>query len=151
MFTDTENTQTLAPVALVALAVTAIGGLLYLDGPLESRRPTDLSTVLHHLPDDHIVTARLWQDPLHAIHTHWRGVNSTDSFPSPRPPTDIARFAEQLLAESLQISLDRRNSLLRLLVMVRETGPQPNFSSGTNTMTHRSAMAWTTARFSLSG
>lgn len=69
-----EHDDTWVPLAAVALVVAVAAGFLFVSGPLESRRPVGAGGLAPVPSGDQVALARLWQDPLHAIHLHWRQV-----------------------------------------------------------------------------
>ena len=123
MLADHTNTPSWIPAAaIVALAVTAVSGFFYLR-PLESQRPHDSPFVSAHAK---FPLAHMWQDPLHVVHEHWKGV------PAPKEQTipDIELFArgiaerERLRRTHMRVGSETgapTPSVLRLLVMVRGT------------------------------
>ena len=113
-----ESENTWGAVAAVTLVASVMGGIFLLEGPLESRRPKQQAALLQTDPADEIVPTRLWQDPLHAIQSHWNSIVSYKAehkaLPThvPLPPT-IKDLSKQLKTrKSCQ-------SELRLLVMMR--------------------------------
>lgn len=80
MITETENAPSWGPVVVVALAVAALGGVMFLGAPLESQRPADPSTVLEAPRHRQFPLARLWQDPLHVVYEHWNDADGAPEF-----------------------------------------------------------------------
>ena len=66
--------NTWVPAGAVALLLAVAGGLVFLDGPLESQRPPQGSAAPQSASGEELVMARLWQDPLHAIQGHWHRI-----------------------------------------------------------------------------
>lgn len=60
----------------VGLVAAVVGSVFFLRGPLETRRPEQQSAIAEAVAPEEVVLARLWQDPLHAIQTHWDGVEA---------------------------------------------------------------------------
>ena len=60
------------------LVATVVGSAFLLRGPLETRRPEQQAATAEALAAKEVVRARLWQDPLHAIETHWNGIESDE-------------------------------------------------------------------------
>ena len=74
MIPETENASSWPPVVAVAVAAVAVGGVWYLDPPLESQRPSNPSTGLEASRQPRFPLAQLWQDPLHVVYEHWRTI-----------------------------------------------------------------------------
>ena len=95
MNADNQSSSPWLPTATVALVIAAVGSAFYLRSPLESQRPSEAPTALQAPSHQEVVLARLWQDPLDAIHTHWNASQRGGTIY--KPPT-IETFADQLAA-----------------------------------------------------
>ena len=98
-----------------------VGGAFLLKEPLKTLRPKQQATVLQTDPVGEIVPTRLWQDPLHAIQSHWKSIVSYKAEHKALPthvslPLTIKDLSEQLKTRK------SGQSELRLLVMMRD-GP----------------------------
>ena len=125
MLADDTNTNTpswVPAAAVVALAVTAVSGFFYLR-PLESQRPHDPS---FGWTDPKFPLAHMWQDPLHVVHEHWRGLADRKRTTIP----DIVRFAHEIAErerlQRTQVGVGSETGVptpgvLRLLVMAPGT------------------------------
>ena len=74
-----DTTYAWTPVLAVALVGALAGAAFYLRPPLESARPDDPSHIAHDSQDSGAIVTRLWQDPLHAIQEHLRGISQAHS------------------------------------------------------------------------
>ena len=143
MTTDTQNTHTWLPAAAILFLATAVGTALYLGRPLESRRQAEPSVPLQTPLHEELVLARLWQDPLHAIQTHWNGIFSRDPslgslYGSHLPPT-VTAFARRLASAK---DRSRNTSDLLLAVMMPDT-PYTNDREGRRRQRHAVVSALT--------
>ena len=125
-----ESENTWGAVAAVTLVASLVGGAFLLKEPLESRRPQQRATLFRANPAGEIVPARLWQDPLHAIESHWSGIVSNRAEhgmrPSPAsPPITLSQLRNYSLSKHNDNSACKTetqescHSQLRLLVMMR--------------------------------
>ena len=108
------------------LVAAVVGSVFLLRGPLETRRPDQGADALEALSAEEVVRARLWQDPLHAIETHW--ANSFESGDakgtqgSDRPPPVREMVWKLEGADDDQVPEQLRESLGRLLLVVPMSG-----------------------------
>ena len=138
MITETENAPSWGPVVVVALAVAALGGVLYLGAPLESQRPSDPSAALETPLRRQFPLARLWQDPLHVVYAHW---NAADPRPAVPFVTDLAAGGPGADGAGL-----RGRDVLRLLVMAPGT-PYSDDREKRRRLRHAVVSALTARRF----
>ena len=108
MTKDTENRWGVVAAATLMAAVS--GGLFFLGGPLESRRPRQQAAVVQTGARNEVVMARLWQDPLNAIQTHWNSVvtyvGERDEMPPATPlPQTIAGIARTVTSSKQELRL----------------------------------------------
>ncbi len=111
-----EGGESLGPLVAVALIAAIAGSVTFVLGPLRSQRPSEQGEFSSSGSADATVQARLWQDPITAIQTHWNGMvedwaDRTVRFsPLATPPKTISSVANELAKD------DGRQ--LRLFVLV---------------------------------
>ena len=71
-----ENDTTWVSIATLVVLAGVASGLFFINRPLESRRPTEGATMSEPVSGDELVLARLWQDPLHAMQSHWHALTT---------------------------------------------------------------------------
>ena len=139
MTPETDNTHQWLPAAGLALFLSALGVYFYLDGPLVSRRPQESSVVLPSGQEE-AVRARLWQDPLHAIYSHWNAFISQDSSSSPSDfPQTITSFANRRARARMEYHY--RNDMV--LVVTMPGSPYANDREGRRRQRHAVVSALT--------
>ena len=69
-----DNDTTWVSLVALVLVVAVASGLVFIDGPLESRRPAMSAAPPQAVPGEETVPVRMWQDPLHAIQSHWHAL-----------------------------------------------------------------------------
>ena len=87
-----ESQNILGPVATFTVVAALMGGIIALNGPLESLRPQNEAVLLRPEAGQGYVHARLWEDPLYAIRNQSNGAKS--STPKNQPPN--ASCSQQL-------------------------------------------------------
>lgn len=115
MLRDSESSWT--GFAGFALVAAVIGSIFLLDGPLETLRPEQQSETMAAVAADEVVLTRLWQDPLHAIQTHWNDIVLN------RPDGEISRlrtgFPPHITEMPGSLTSERSGPNLQLVVMMR--------------------------------
>ena len=128
-----ESENTWGTVAAVTIVASVVGGAFLLKQPLETRRPKEQAALFRANPAAEIVPARLWQDPLHAIQSHWNGIVSHRAEHGMRPspassPIKLSQLRDYSLSKHNGNSASKTEtkescqSQLRLLVLMRD-GP----------------------------
>ena len=110
-----ESGNTWGTVATATLVASVVGGAFLLKETLESRRPKHQAALIRTNTAGEIVPARLWQDPLHAIQSHWNGIVSHIDEPKALGRQVSLPLTIKELSEKLAKSRRRE---LRLLVMM---------------------------------
>ena len=67
---DNDGQTSWGTISAVAFLTTAIGSIFLFGGPLESQRPNQQGAMVP-AGEEEVVSARLWQDPLEAVYSHW--------------------------------------------------------------------------------
>ena len=114
MIPETENASSWPPVVAVAVAAVALGGVWYLDPPLESQRPSNPSTGLEATQHPRFPLAQLWQDPLHVVYEHWRTIRDN------KQQRESVPFVTSELVDPPESNRNEENDdqrVLRLVVM----------------------------------
>ena len=110
-----ESGNTWGAVATATLVASVVGGAFLLKQPLESRRPQQNAALIRTSTAGEIVPARLWQDPLHAIQSHYNGTVPHIDKRKVVPRHVSLPFTIKELSEK---SAKARQRELRLLVMM---------------------------------
>ena len=145
MTLDTNNNPWV-PVGGLLLLVSALGAYFYLGRPLESRRPPEFSAQLTTTTQHEVVRARLWQDPLHAMHMHWDSLrmrNTTSLWNAQRYPPTIGAFAESFA--TLRMKHDYEGDLVLFVTM--PGSPYANDREGRRRQRHAVVSALTSQGF----
>src|SRR5881394_717829 len=87
---------------VVAALALAAGGVVLNNQPLHSPRPPDKALLRHALLGDQDVEARLWQDPLEAVHNYERepGAAGRAGAAGADPHSTLEKLAEQVAQQA---------------------------------------------------